>query len=101
MINHKGLVCLVINTTRVRFAGAKFQEENEERESPPLPLYFDGCTNCAHLDLKGFDITTLGFGPTETDDKALTAQFTTHPAVNASNLPTTLSSFVPLKADKQ
>lgn len=112
------------------FAGAKrgrkkrcikqpSQEENEERESPPLPLYFDGGTNCAHLDLKGFDITTLGFGSTSTNTETdidlvqsasdemgkastpsvnvPTPKITTHAAVDQSNLPTSSSRFVPIE----
>ncbi|KAF6835284.1 hypothetical protein CPLU01_04364 [Colletotrichum plurivorum] len=31
------------------------------KESPPLPLYFDGGTNCAHVDERDFDVTALDF----------------------------------------
>lgn len=71
-----GSLSLVIKTTRKldiiplrRYPHKKLEDQHKESVSPPLSLYVEGGTNCAHIKLTGFDNTKLGFKPrfNETD----------------------------------
>ncbi|KAF6805028.1 hypothetical protein CMUS01_14714 [Colletotrichum musicola] len=73
LVEENGSTSLVIKTTRTWKKGEKRRREGF-KESPPLPLYFDGDTNCAHVDERDFDVTALDFelGSAEKDHRPAT-----------------------------